>query len=107
MNTIPGAPIRGRGFTAAVAATAFLWSLALGVSPQLHERIHPDANQPDHACAVTVMAAGNYTHSAPAPLVSVPVPLVHFSIIPALAPQWVESPFLSARIFEHAPPALA
>jgi hypothetical protein len=107
MNTIPGAAIRGRGFAAAVAAAAFLWSLTLGVSPQLHARIHPDANQPDHTCAVTVMAAGNYTHSAPAPLVSTPVPLVHFSTVPALAPQWVESPFLSARIFEHAPPALA
>jgi hypothetical protein len=107
MDTIPGSAVRGRGFAAAVAAAAFLWSLTLGVSPQLHEWIHPDASQPDHTCAVTVMAAGNYTHSAPAPLVSAPVLVVQFSIIPALTPQWVASPFLSARIFEHAPPTLA
>jgi len=35
------------------------------------------------------------------------VPSVHFSKIPALTPQWVESPFLGACIFEHAPPARA
>jgi hypothetical protein len=107
MKTIPAAAVRGRGFAAAFAAAAFLWSLTLSVSPQLHERIHPDASQPDHTCAVTVMAAGNYTHSAPAPLISAPVPVVQLSVIPALTPQWVESPFLGARIFEHAPPALA
>jgi len=35
------------------------------------------------------------------------VPSVHFSKIPVLTPQWVESPFLGACIFEHAPPARA
>jgi hypothetical protein len=94
-------------FAAALISAAFVWSLALSASPQLHERIHPDANCPDHTCAATFIASGNYTHSAHPPLVTAPVPVVQFAKIPALAPQWVESPFLGASIFEHAPPARA
>jgi hypothetical protein len=40
-------------------------------------------------------------------MVSALVPAVQFSKIPALTPCWVQSPFLGARIFEHAPPARA
>jgi hypothetical protein len=53
-----------------------------------------------------MVASGNYDHSPAAPLVSIPALVDQFSPIPALTPQWVESPFLLARIFEHAPPAL-
>lgn len=94
-------------FIAAVVSAAFLWTLALSASPQLHERVHPDANSAEHTCAVTFIASGSYDHSAHAPLVAAPVPTVPFSKIPALTPQWVQSPFLGASIFEHAPPALA
>jgi hypothetical protein len=52
-----------------------------------------------------MIACGNYDHVAHPPLVSSPLPAVQFSKIPALTPQWVESPFLGACIFEHAPPA--
>ena len=97
---------RGRSVVAAFAGGAFLWVLVLGVSPQLHERIHPDANRVDHACVVTFIASGNYTHSS-APLIRVLAPLVSVSAIPVLTPAWVESPFLLARIFGHAPPALS
>jgi hypothetical protein len=92
---------------AAVVSAAFLWALALSASPQLHERMHPDANSPQHTCAVTFIVSGSYDHSAHVPLVTAPVPTVQFSKIPALTPQWVQSPFLGASIFEHAPPALA
>ena len=88
-------------FTCAV----FLCTLALSVSPQLHERLHPDANRIDHSCAVTLVASGNFNHSARPQLVSVPDLVDQFSSIPALSSQWVESAFLLARIFEHAPPA--
>jgi hypothetical protein len=54
-----------------------------------------------------MIASGSYNHAAHPPLVSAPIPAVQFSKIPALTPQWVESPFLGARIFEHAPPARA
>jgi hypothetical protein len=103
--------MRSRRSDRAVVATllciAFLWTLALSASPQLHQRIHRDADRGDHVCAVTMVASGNYNHSAAVPLVSVPDLVDQFSLVPALTPQWVESPFLLARIFEHAPPALA
>jgi hypothetical protein len=51
-----------------------------------------------------MMASGSYDHAAHASLVSGPVPAVQFSKIPALTPCWVQSPFLGACIFEHAPP---
>jgi len=96
-----------RAFVAVVASAAFLWTLVLSVSPQLHERIHRDANRVDHSCAVTFIASGKFNHSASPQLVSAPVVADQFCSIPALTPQWVESPFLSASIFEHAPPTLA
>jgi hypothetical protein len=90
---------------AACLSLAFVWSLALSASPQLHARFHSDAGQPEHSCAATLIASGSYHHSAPVPLVAVPVAAVLLSRIPALTPQWVESPFLSACLLEHAPPA--
>lgn len=100
-NTMP------RAFVAAFLSVAFLWTLALSASPQLHERFHPDANRVEHTCAVTFVVSGGYDHVAHAPAISSPVEVVQFSVIPALDPQWVQSPFLGASIFEHAPPARA
>ena len=101
-------PMRSSRSDRAVVATflcaAFLWTLALSASPQLHERIHPDANRVHHSCAVTLVASGNFNHSACPQLVSVPDLVDQFSSIPGLTPQWVESLFLLARVFEHAPP---
>src|SRR5439155_25370794 len=94
-----------RSFVASFVSTALLWALALSVSPQLHHRVHTDANRVEHSCAAKMIASASYDHAADVPLVSAPVLAVHFSKIPALTPQWVESPFLGARIFEHAPPA--
>jgi len=95
----------GRAFVAVCVFAAFLCALALSASPQLHQRVHSDANRVEHTCAVTMIASGSYDHSAHAPLVSAPVEAVQFSKIPALSPCWVQSPFLGACIFEHAPPA--
>ena len=94
----------GRAFVAAFVSAAFLCALALSASPQLHQRVHKDANRAEHTCAVTMIASGNYDHVAHSPLVSAPAPSVQFSKIPALSPCWVQSPFLAAHIFEHAPP---
>jgi hypothetical protein len=91
-------------FAAAFVSVAFLWAIVLTAAPQLHEGLHPDANSAEHACAVTFIASGNYDHSAPGPLITAPLPTVQFSKIPALSPQWVQSPFLGAHVFEHAPP---
>jgi hypothetical protein len=95
----------GRAFIAICVSGAFLWALALSASPQLHQRVHPDANRAEHNCAATMIASGSYDHAAHPPIASAPVPAPQFSKIPALTPQWVESPFLGACIFEHAPPA--
>jgi hypothetical protein len=94
-----------RAFIAICVFAAFLWALAVSASLQLHQRVHPDAGRVDHNCAATMIASGSYNHSPHVPIVSAPLPSIQFSVIPALTPQWVESPFLSARIFEHAPPA--
>src|SRR5438874_358975 len=105
MSTLAHSTNRGRVFIAILVSAAFVWALALSASPQLHQRFHTDANRVDHNCAATMIASGSYNHAAHSPPVSAPIPAIHFSKIPALAPHWVESPFLGARIFEHAPPA--
>lgn len=79
--------------------------LALSAMPQWHERIHSDAKAPQHECAVTLASSGNYQQLLP--IVAVPVPVLQFCFVPALHPVWVASPFISARLLEHAPPALA
>ena len=94
-----------RAVVATFVSAAFLWALALGVSPQLHGRVHPDATKTDHTCAVTFIVSGSCNHAVHVPLVSPPIPTIQFATIATLTPQWVESPFLGACIFEHAPPA--
>jgi hypothetical protein len=96
-----------RGIIASWLCAAFLSALALSADHRLHELLHADANAPWHECAVTLISSGNYQQPSPAPLVVAPVPVLQFCFVPALRPVWVASPFLSARIFEHAPPAFA
>jgi hypothetical protein len=105
MSTSGRSTNRGRASVAGFISVAFLWALALSVSPQLHQRFHPDANRVEHSCAVTMIASGNYNHVAHVPLVHAPVQAPQFSKISALTPCCVQSPFLGACIFEHAPPA--
>ena len=105
MSMIPRLTNRGSASVATCVAAAFLWTLALSASPQLHVRVHSDANRAEHTCAVTLITSGSYNHSAHVPPVSAPIPVAQFSTITALNPLWVPSPFLGASIFEHAPPA--
>jgi hypothetical protein len=86
---------------------AFIFAIVLSVSPNLHERFHPDAKQAHHECAVTFIAAGNYDHAAPPPLFVRAFLPSQISDVATLSPVWVPSPFSSARIFEHAPPVCA
>jgi hypothetical protein len=94
---------RPGAFVATLLGLAFAWTLVLSVSPQLHERIHRDANRIEHSCAVTFVASGTYEHSAP-PLPIAPVAATTFARVADLNPTWVLSAFLGASIFEHAPP---
>jgi hypothetical protein len=93
-----------RASVAILASASFLWALTLSASPQLHERVHPDANRIEHTCAATFIASGNYDHAPVALLISAPVPLGDFEV-PELSPRWVWPVFLVASVFEHAPPA--
>jgi hypothetical protein len=93
-----------RASVAVATIAAFLWTLALSASPQLHERVHKDANRVEHSCAVTFIASGNVEHSPAALIISRPGPIDEFKI-PELKPRWIESIFLIAAVFEHAPPA--
>jgi hypothetical protein len=104
MSTFARSNSYGRAFVASLVSGGFLWALALSASPQLHQRVHPDSNRAEHNCVATMIASGSYDHAAHPPLVSAPVPAIQFSEIPALTPCWVQSPFLGACIFEHAPP---
>jgi hypothetical protein len=94
-----------RAFIATFVSAAFFWTLLLSVSPQLHARIHADANRGDHTCAVTLIATGTYDHAAHPPLIRAPQPSVQFSDIAALSSAWVQPLFFKAHIFAHAPPA--
>jgi hypothetical protein len=94
-----------RVFVAAVVFAAFSWTLVASASPQLHARIHADANRTDHVCAITLIASGNYEHATQLPLVSAPQFQIWFPAIVALASTWVKPLFLGAHIFAHAPPA--
>jgi len=105
MSTFARSNNYGRAFVAVFVSVGFLWALALGASPQLHQRVHKDANRVEHNCAATMIASGSYDHAAHPPLVGAPVPPHQISKIPALTLCWVQSPFLGAHIFEHAPPA--
>lgn len=84
---------------------AFVWALALSVSPQLHQRMHADATKGDHTCAVTLIVSGSYDHAATLPLVSAPRFGARFSEIPELSSTWVQQLILKAHLFAHAPPA--
>ena len=105
MSTAARSQINGRASVAAFLAAAFLWVIALSGSSQLHQRVHSDANRVEHTCAVTMIASGSYNYAAHGLLVTAPIPTHQFPKIPALIPRWVQSPFLGACIFEHAPPA--
>jgi hypothetical protein len=105
MRTFARSANHGRAFVTICVFAAFIWALALSVSPQLHQRVHADASRAEHNCAVTAIASGTYEHAGPSPLVSAPLPAVQFSEIAALTSQWVESLFLKAHIFANAPPA--
>jgi hypothetical protein len=95
-----------RLFLSGVLFAAFSWGLVASVSPQFHQHVHPDANRAEHNCAATMIASGSFDHAAHPPLVSAPAAAIQFSEIRALPPCWIQSPFLGACIFEHAPPAV-
>ncbi|PYV69485.1 MAG: hypothetical protein DMG96_33800 [Acidobacteria bacterium] len=105
MSTFARLTNRGDAFVAGFISTAFFWTLALSVCPQLHQFVHADANRVEHSCAATMIASGSYDHAAHPPLVRAPDLTFQFSKITPLSSTWVQPLFLGAHIFAHAPPA--
>jgi hypothetical protein len=93
-----------RVFATAAATLAFLWATVLSVSPELHQRVHSDANQVQHSCAAIYIGSGQLHHSAPLVLSASYAPKIEYSEICAANPDRIACLFLSAAIFEHAPP---
>ena len=83
-----------------VLISAFVFGIALAASPKLHDRIHRDSQ---HECAATLIASGNYEHSAPPVVIVRPVALAQFEIASART-KFAPSIFLDAFLLEHAPP---
>jgi hypothetical protein len=98
---------RARATVASLVIAAFAWSLVLAASPQLHARIHRNANNTEHTCAATLLASGSYHHSAPPVLLNSAAVPDFISVVAPLTPKWVGSTFLGASTFEHAPPSRA
>jgi len=93
-----------RGWVAGLAGAAFVWTLALAVSPGLHARVHSGQNRADHDCAVTFVRAGSYEYSTTPRIAHVANFSAEFTKVSDVARRWVPSPFLCGAVFEHAPP---
>lgn len=85
----------------------FLLGLAMTSSPWLHERLHHDAAGGHHECVVTVMHSGGTDGTPLAPVIAPEFHSAPLLTLAEVAPCDVASIFLSARVFEHAPPSLA
>ncbi|MEP6955492.1 MAG: hypothetical protein ABI883_01600 [Chthoniobacterales bacterium] len=96
-----------RALIASALGLAFLFALALAASPQLHARLHPDAGNVNHECAVTLIATGKYHQTDAVPVVVAPQPAIFFAQLQTFSPVWVAAPFQGAHVFAHAPPALS
>jgi hypothetical protein len=94
----------GRTLVATCVFAAFVWAIALSVSPQLHQRVHADSSRTEHGCAVTLIATGSYEHPVQPSPISASDFVSQFGRVPALSSTWVQPLLLKAHIFAHAPP---
>jgi hypothetical protein len=79
--------------------------VALAASPHLHQLFHHDADHGSHECVVTVMISGG-SDGCPAPQIldTGAILLTPFTFSPVAHSHDATPVFLSAHIFEHAPP---
>jgi hypothetical protein len=98
-------PLRARTFVSALLAALVLVITASTWNP-LHEWLHPDADEGDHHCAITLFAVGACT-DAPPPMVA-PAPYL-LPVLDDVAIGWprIVSSFRFSGILEHAPPRRA
>ena len=100
-------PSRSKIKSAAALAvlSALLFANVLCVAPVLHGKIHGPPST--HDCVVTLIASGNYEVSDAPVVVSGSQPFVEFAADVPLTSLSLPTLFLSASVFEHAPPALS
>ena len=91
---------------AALVLDGFTLALAMEVSPELHEKIHHDADDGDHDCLATQLLHGSL-ESVLAACVPVLVDQVWTEISWMGRPIRVPSFFLGCSIYEHGPPKVA
>ena len=85
--------------------SSLLIVVALAASPQLHQLFHHDADRSEHECAITVMVSGGSDDSlVPQVLEAGALLPVALDFLPERRSRDVGPLFLSAHIFEHAPP---
>ena len=85
----------------------FLLALAMMASPTLHERLHHGADHHDHECLVTVMHAGGTEGPSTVPVLVVAPSFLPVATIVETKVAEIGPLFLTARVFEHAPPLSA
>jgi hypothetical protein len=79
--------------------------VALAASPHLHQLFHHDADHGSHECVVTLMISGGSDGSpAPQVLEAGAILTTSFNFSPKTHSPDVTPLFLSAHVFEHAPP---
>lgn len=95
-----------RAMVAAGCLGAFLFAVVLSAIPRLHEQIHATTGAPNHECAVTLVASGNYHHT---PIISISVapPTPPAAFAHAFASFQFVSTHLEFSLLEHAPPAIS
>ena len=82
-----------------------LFVVVLAASPHLHRLFHHDADHGSHECIVTLMISGGSDgSSAPQVLETGAILLTAFNFSPKTHSPDVTPLFLSAHVFEHAPP---
>jgi hypothetical protein len=87
-----------------VLVPTLLFAFYLSVAPQVHERIHPRADNVAHECAVTMFASGNCEHFAGGqPLVE--AQSLSSADVPALQRLSIFTAPVESSILEHAPPS--
>ena len=95
-----------RMLLALVVLDSFTLALAMEVSPELHRKIHQDADDGDHDCFVTLLQHGGL-ESVLAAVLPAPVSQECTAVVWTGTPIRTASFFLTCSIYEHGPPVAA
>ena len=95
-----------RTLLALMVLDSFKLALAMEVSPELHRKIHQDADDGDHDCFVTLLQHGGL-ESVLVAVLPAPIPGEWTAVVWTGSPIRLGSFFLTCSIYEHGPPVAA